>query len=113
VNQEHPKQITHPKAKHTKELHPLSIKIDPKWSILLNMMPHLLSIKNDNFSMWTTHNFPTPSGMSADLHNKMDGAIFHMTMMVIVPFSMIKMDADTMTTTAAMSFIINMITMGR
>jgi hypothetical protein len=38
-----------------------------------------------------------------------------MTMMVIVPFSMIKMDADTMTTTAAifnMSFIINMTTTG-
>jgi hypothetical protein len=51
--------------------------------------------------MWTTHNFP------------MDDAIFHMTMMVIALFSMIKMDADTMTTTAAMSFIINMITTGR
>jgi hypothetical protein len=52
-------------------------------------------------------------GTSADLHNKMGDAISHMTMMVLVPFSMIKMDADTMTTTAAMSFIINMITTGR
>jgi hypothetical protein len=63
--------------------------------------------------MWTTHTSPTPTGTSADLHNKMGDAISHMTMMVLVPFSMIKMDADTMTTTAAMSFIINMITMGR
>jgi hypothetical protein len=63
--------------------------------------------------MWTTHNFPMPPGTSADLHNKMDDAIFHMTMMVIALFSMIKMDADTMTTTATLSFIINMITMGR
>jgi hypothetical protein len=88
----------------------------PKRSILLKvklkMTPHLLSIKNDNFSMWTTHNLPTPPGTSADLHNKMDDAISHMIMMVIVPFSMIKMDADTMTTTAAMSFTINMITTG-
>jgi hypothetical protein len=94
----------------------LLIKIVPKWTILLkvklNMTPHLLSIKNDNISMWTTHNFPTLPAMSADLHNKMDDAISHMTMMVIVPFSMIKMDADTMTTTAAMSFTINMITTG-
>jgi hypothetical protein len=39
-----------------------------------------------------------------------------MTMMVIVPFSMIEMDADTITTTATifnMSFIINMTTTGR
>jgi hypothetical protein len=43
----------------------------------------------------------------------MGDAISHMTMMVLVPFSMIKMDADTMSTTAAMSFIINMITTGR
>jgi hypothetical protein len=61
----------------------LSIKIGPKRSILLkvklNMTPHLLSIKNDNFSMWTTHNFPTPPGTSSDLHNKMDVAISHMT----------------------------------
>jgi hypothetical protein len=73
------------------------------------MVPHPLSIKNDNFSMWTTHTFPTPTGTVSDLHN----AISHMTMMVIVPFSMIKMDADTMTITAAifnMSFIINMTT---
>jgi hypothetical protein len=34
---------------------------------------------------------------ASDLHNKMGDAISHMTMMVIVPFSMIKMDADTMT----------------
>jgi hypothetical protein len=94
----------------------LSIKIDHKRTILLkvklNMTPHLLSIKNGNFSMWTTHNFPKPPATSADLHNKMDDAISHMTMMVIVPFSMIKMDADTMTTTAAMSFTINMSTTG-
>jgi hypothetical protein len=64
-------------------------------------------------SMWTTHTFPTPLGTSADLHNKTDIAISQMTMMVIVPFSMIKMDADTMTTTAAMSFTIPMITTGR
>jgi hypothetical protein len=63
--------------------------------------------------MWTTHNFNTPPGTSADNHTKMDDAIAHMTMMVIVPFSMIMMDADAMTTTAAMSFIINMITTGR
>jgi hypothetical protein len=66
--------------------------------------------------MWTTHTFPMPTGMSSDLHNKMGDAIPHMTMMVIAPFSMIKMDADTMTTTAAMfnmSFIINMTTTGR
>jgi hypothetical protein len=68
---------------------------------------------NDNFSMWTNHIIPKPLGTSADLHNKMDGAISHMTMMVIVPFSMIKMDAGTMTTTAAMRFTINMTTMGR
>jgi hypothetical protein len=57
------------------ESHPLSIKNGPKWNILLkvklNMMPHPLSIKNDNFSMWTTHTFPTPMGTSSDLHNKM------------------------------------------
>jgi hypothetical protein len=68
---------------------------------------------NDNFSMWTNHFIPKPPGTSADLHNKMVGAISHMTMMVIVPFSMIKMDADTMTTTAAMRFTINMTTTGR
>jgi hypothetical protein len=34
-------------------------------------------------------------------------------MMVIVPFSMIKMDADTMNTTGAMSFTIKMTTIGR
>jgi hypothetical protein len=94
----------------------LSIKRGPKWTILLkvklNMTSHLSSIKNDNFSMWSTHNFPTPPGTSADLHNKMDDPISHMTMMVIVPFSMIMMDADAMTTTA-MSFLINMITTGR
>jgi hypothetical protein len=66
--------------------------------------------------MWTTHTFPMPMGTLADLHNKTGDAISHMTMMVIIPFSMIKMDADTMTTTAAifnMSFIINMTTTGR
>jgi hypothetical protein len=51
--------------------------------------------------------------MSANLHNKMDDTISHMTMMVIVPFSMIKMDAGTMTTTTATSFTIYMITTGR
>jgi hypothetical protein len=39
--------------------------------------------------------------------------IFHMTMMVTTQFSMIKMDADTMTTIAAMSFNFNMIAKGR
>jgi hypothetical protein len=39
--------------------------------------------------------------------------ISHMTTMATVSFSMIKMDADTMTTIAAMSFTINMITKGR
>jgi hypothetical protein len=97
--------------------HPWSIKIDHKRSTLLkvkpNMTSRLLSIMNDNFSMWTNHIIPKPPGTSTDLHNKMDGAISHMTMMVIVPFSMIKMDAGTMATTAAMRFTINMITMGR
>jgi hypothetical protein len=50
-----PKWTTHPKAKHTKEIHTLSIKINPKRSILLkvkpNVMPNRFSIKNDNFSM--------------------------------------------------------------
>jgi hypothetical protein len=82
----------------------LSIKSGPKRNILLkvklNMVPHTLSIKNDCFSMWTTQTFQTPMGRSSDLHNKMDDAISHMTMMFIIPFSMIKMDADTMTTTA-------------
>jgi hypothetical protein len=41
---------------------------------------------NENFSMWTNHIIPKPPGMSADLHNKMDDTISHMTMMVIVPF---------------------------
>jgi hypothetical protein len=36
--------------------------------------------------MLTTHNFPMPPGTSADLHNKMDDAISHMTMMVIILF---------------------------
>jgi hypothetical protein len=79
------------------------------------MVPHPLSSKNDNFSMWATHTFPTPMSMASDLHNKMGDAISHMTMMVIVPFSMIKMDTDTMTTPTAifnMSFIINMTTTG-
>jgi hypothetical protein len=94
----------------------LSIKTFPKRSILLqvklNVTPHRFSIKNDNFSMWTIHKFPTPPGTSADLNSKMVDTISHMTMMVIVPFSMIKMDADTMTTIAAMSFTINMIAKG-
>jgi hypothetical protein len=59
--------------------------------------------------MWTVHKFHTPPGPSVDLHNKMVDVISHMTMMVTIPFSMIKMDADTMTTIAAMSFTINMI----
>jgi hypothetical protein len=50
-----PKRTTHPKAKHTKEIHTLSIKINPKQSILLKVkltvMPNRFSIKNDNFSM--------------------------------------------------------------
>jgi hypothetical protein len=93
----------------------LSIKTGPKRSILhkVNVTPHLLSIKNDNFSMWTTQKFPMPPGMSTELNNKMVDAISHMTMMVIIPFSMIKMDADTMTSVAAMSFTINMIAKGR
>jgi hypothetical protein len=115
-----PKRTTHPKAKHNMESHPLSIKNDPKRNILLkvklNMVPHPLSIKNDNLSMWTTHTFPTPTATASDIHNKMGDAISHMTMMVIVPFSMIKMDANTMTTIAAMfnmSFTIQMTTIGR
>jgi hypothetical protein len=95
----------------------LPIEIDPKRSILLkiklNMMPHLFSIKNDNFSMWITHAFPMPTDMASDIPNKMGAAISHMTMMVIGPFSMTKMDVDTMTSIAAMSFHINMITTGR
>jgi hypothetical protein len=112
-----PKRTTHPKAKHTKEIHTLSIKINPKRSILfkvkLTVMHNRFSIKNDNFFMWTVHKFPTPSGPSVDLHNKMVDVIFHMTMMVTAQFSMIKMDTDTMTTIAAMSFNFNMIAKGR
>jgi hypothetical protein len=66
--------------------------------------------------MWTNHIFPTPTWTSSDLHNKMGGAISLMTTMVIVPFSMTKMDVDPMTPTATtfnMSFIINMTTTGR
>jgi hypothetical protein len=66
--------------------------------------------------MWNNHIFPMPTCTSSDLHNKMGDAISLMTMMVIAPFSMIKMDADPMTPTAAtfnMSFIINMTTTGR
>jgi hypothetical protein len=37
---------------------------------------------------------------------------FHMTMMVTAQFSMIKRDADTKTTIAAMSFNFNMIAKG-
>jgi hypothetical protein len=110
-----PKRTTHPKAKHTKEIHTLSIKINPKRSILfkvkLTMTHNRFSIKNDNFFMWTVH--PTPPGLSVDLQNKMVDVIFHMTMMVTAQFSMIKMDADTMTTITAMSFNFNMIAKGR
>jgi hypothetical protein len=63
--------------------------------------------------MWTIHKFPTPPGPSIDPHNKMVDVIFHMTMMVTAQFSMIKMDADIMTTIAAMSFNFNMIAKGR
>jgi hypothetical protein len=63
--------------------------------------------------MWTVHKFPTPPGPSVDLHNKMVDVMSHMTMMITVPFSMIKMVADNMTTIAAMSFTINMIAKGR
>jgi hypothetical protein len=112
-----PKRTTHPKAKHTKEIHTMSIKINPKRSILfkvkLTVTHNRFSIKNDNFFMWTVHKFPTPTGPSVDLHNKMVDVIFHMTMMVTAQLSMIKMDADTMTTIAAMSFNFNMIAKGR
>jgi hypothetical protein len=112
-----PKWTTHPKAKHTKEIHTLSIKINPKPSILykvkLIVMHNRFLIKNDNFFMWTVHKFPMPSGPSIDLHNKMVDVISHMTMMVTAQFSMTKMDADTMTTIAAMSFNFNMIAKGR
>jgi hypothetical protein len=112
-----PKRTTHPKATHTKEIHTLSIKINPKRSILfkvkLTVTRNRFSIKNDNFFMWTIHKFPTPPGPSVDLPNKMVDNIFHMTMMVTAQFSMIKKDADTMTTIAAMSFNFNMIATGR
>jgi hypothetical protein len=95
----------------------LSIKTNPKRSILLKVKltvtPNRFSIKNENFSMWTVHKFPTPPGSSVDLHNKMVDVISHMTMMVTAQFSMIKMDTDTMTTIAAMSFTFNMIAKGR
>jgi hypothetical protein len=111
-----PKRTTHPKAKHTKEIHTLSVKINPKQSILfmvkLTVTHNLFSIKNDNFFMWTVHKFPMPPGPLVNLHNKMVDVIFHMTMMVTSQFSMIKMDADTMTTIAAMSFNFNMIAKG-
>jgi hypothetical protein len=94
----------------------LSIKINPKRSILLkvkfNVTPNGFSIKNDNFFMWTVHKFQTPPVPSVDLHNKMVDVISHMTMMVTVQFSMIKRDADNMTTLAAMSFTFNMIAKG-
>jgi hypothetical protein len=95
----------------------LSIKTNPKRSILLKVKltvtPNRFSIKNENFSMWTVHKFPTPPGPSVDVHNKMVDVISHMTMMVTAQFSMIKMDTDTMTTIAAMSFTFNMIAKGR
>jgi hypothetical protein len=62
--------------------------------------------------MWTVNKLPTPPGPSVDLPNMMVDVISHMTMMVTVPFSMIKMDVDTMTTIATMSFTINMIAKG-
>jgi hypothetical protein len=62
--------------------------------------------------MWTIHKFPTPPGPSVDLHNKMVDVIFHMTMMVTAQLSMIKMDANMMTTIAAMTFNLNMIAKG-
>jgi hypothetical protein len=112
-----PKRTTHPKAKYTKDIPTLSIKTNPKRSILLKVKltvtPNRFSIKNDNFSVWTVHKFPTPPGPSVDLHNKMVNVISHMIMMVTAQFSMIKMDADTMTTIAAMSFNFNMIAKGR
>jgi hypothetical protein len=95
----------------------LSIKTNHKRSLPLKFKltgtPNRFSIKNDNFFMWTVHKFPMPSGLSVDLHNKMVDVIFHMTMMVTTQFSMIKMDADTMTTITAMSFNFNMIAKGR
>jgi hypothetical protein len=106
-----------PKAKHIKALQTLSFKINPKRTTFLKakliMMPHRSSIKNDNFFMWTVHKFQTPPVPSVDLHNKMVDVISHMTMMVTVQFSMIKRDADNMTTLAAMSFTFHMIAKGR
>jgi hypothetical protein len=111
-----PKRTTRPKATHTKDIHTLSIKIKPKRSILfkvkLTVTHNRFSIKNNNFFMWTVHKFPTPPGLSVDLPNKMVDDIFHMTMMVTAQFSMIKKDANTMTTITAMSFNFNMIVMG-
>jgi hypothetical protein len=95
----------------------LSFKINPKRTTFLKAKlittPHQSSIKNDNFFMWTVHKFQTPPVPSVDLHNKMVDVIPHMTMMVTVQFSMIKKDANNMTTLAAMSFTFNMITKGR
>jgi hypothetical protein len=95
----------------------LSFKINPKRKTLLKatliMTPHRSSIKNNNFFMRTVHKFQTPPVPLVDLHNKMVDVIPHMTMMVTVQFSMIKRDADNMTTLAAMSFTFNMIAKGR
>jgi hypothetical protein len=92
------------------------LKSVPKRSILfkvkLNMTHNRFLIKSNNFFMWTVHTFPTPPGPLVDLHNKMVDVIVHMTMMVTAHFSMIKMDADTMTTIAAMIFNFNMIAKG-
>jgi hypothetical protein len=111
-----PKRTTHLKAKHIKEIHTWSIKTNPKWSILLKFKltgtPNRFSIKINNFSMWTVIKLPMPPGPSVDLPNKMVAVTFHMTMMVTAQFSMIKRDADTKTTIAAMSFHFNMIAKG-
>jgi hypothetical protein len=110
------KRTTHPKAKHTKEINTLSTKINLKRSILLKFKligtPNRFSIKIGNFYMWTIIKLPTPPGPLVDLPNKMVAITFHMTMMVAVQFSMIKMAADTMITIAAMSFNFNMIAKG-
>jgi hypothetical protein len=111
-----PKRTTHPKAKHNKAIHTLSIKTNPKRSILLKFKltgtPNRFSIKIVNFSMRTIIKLPMPPGPSVDLPNKMVAVTFHMTMMVTAHFSMIKRDADTKTTIAAMSFNFNMIAKG-
>jgi hypothetical protein len=75
-----PKRTTHPKAKHTKESHTLSIKINPKRSILLKVkltgMPNRFSIKIDNFSMWTVM-MRTSLRLIQPLHLQPHFLIFH------------------------------------